>query len=244
MAGYRYFRYAEEVIEHFPNIRAGAIIAHGLKNGPSPVELKRRFAQEQKDTLARIGETPLSEIETLSAWRGAFRAFGVNPTKSRSAPEALLRRLTKKGDIPSINTLVDIGNLVSIRYALPAAVFDTVRLHGGITVRFARGEEPFAPIFADELQHPEPGEVIFCDEQDTVVARRWCWRQSDDSAARETTSEAIIVMEAQHESSEEMVRAALGDWQALLEEFAGGKYQSGLLFKEQPVFSEEQNGGY
>lgn len=243
MAGNRYFRYAEEIIQRFPDIRAGAIIARGLHNGPSTEELKLRFEQEQKDTLVRIGETPLSEIETLAAWRGAFRAFGVNPTKSRSAPEALLRRLTKKGSIPSINTLVDIGNLISIRYALPTAVFDTVRLHGGITVRFAHGEEPFAPIFADELQHPDPGEVIFCDEQDTVVARRWCWRQSDESAARETTSEAIIVMEAQHAGSEEMVRAALGDCQALLEEFAAGVYRSGLLFKEQPIFSEEQNGG-
>ncbi len=53
----------------------------------------------------------LSELPTLSAWRQAFRRFGANPTKHRSAAEALLRRL-QKGDIPGINTLVDIGNLV------------------------------------------------------------------------------------------------------------------------------------
>ena len=74
--------------------------------------------------LARIGETPLSELPTLAAWRRAFRAFGVDPTAYRSAAEALLRRLTKQGSIPSINALVDIGNLVAIRYGLPVAMFD------------------------------------------------------------------------------------------------------------------------
>ena len=72
----------------------------------------------------RIGETPLSQIPSLAAWRSVFRGFGLDPTQYRGAAEALLRRLTKKGEIPSVNTLVDIGNLVSIRYALPVALFD------------------------------------------------------------------------------------------------------------------------
>ena len=55
----------------------------------------------------------------------------------RPSPEealALLRRLTKKGDIPSINAVVDICNLVSIRYALPVAAFDLAAITGGVTV--------------------------------------------------------------------------------------------------------------
>ena len=37
------------------------------------------------------------------------------------------------GDIPSINTLVDIGNLVSIRYVLPIAIVDTGPPGNGVT---------------------------------------------------------------------------------------------------------------
>lgn len=33
-------------------------------------------------------------------------------------------RLGRHGDIPAINTLANIGNLVSIRYAMPLAVFE------------------------------------------------------------------------------------------------------------------------
>ncbi len=89
---------------------------------------KQLSLDEQQGTLRRIGDTPLSQIPSLVAWRAVFRSFGVDPTQYRSAAEALLRRLTKKGDIPSINLLVDLGNLVSIRYALPVAVFDTSSL--------------------------------------------------------------------------------------------------------------------
>ena len=96
----------------------------GVSNGPSAPALVAAFEAEQAAALARLGDTPLSEVPSLAAWRRAFRAFGTDPTGYRSAAEALLRRLTKQGSIPSINTLVDIGNLVSIRYALPVAMFD------------------------------------------------------------------------------------------------------------------------
>ena len=82
-----------------------------MTNRPTPPELLALYQSEQKKVLAEIGDTPLSELKSLAAWRSAFRGFGVNPTKYRSAAEALLRRLTKKGDIPSINTLVDICNM-------------------------------------------------------------------------------------------------------------------------------------
>jgi DNA/RNA-binding domain of Phe-tRNA-synthetase-like protein len=63
--------------------------------------LEAAYRAEQQAVIARIGSRPLSEIESLAAWRSAFRAFGVEPTQYRSAAEALLRRLTKKGDIPA-----------------------------------------------------------------------------------------------------------------------------------------------
>ena len=167
-----YFTYFDEVLADYPNITACAIIATGLNNPPTNKELKELYFKQQKETIEEIGDTPLSEIESLAAWRGAFRKFGVNPTKYRSAPEALLRRLTKKGDIPSINTLVDIGNLISIRYRLPTAVFDTSQVKGGIRVHHSTGKEHFTPLFEKEVTHPNEGEVVFSDENDMVVARR------------------------------------------------------------------------
>ncbi|MFC1936558.1 B3/4 domain-containing protein [Chloroflexota bacterium] len=232
------FRYHDQIIEQFPLARAGVILAQGLENGPSPGGLKEAFFQEQRAALDSIGETPLSELPTLSAWRGAFRKFGINPTKYRSAAEALLRRLTKKGDVPSINTLVDIGNLVSIRYRLPVAVFDVAQLAGGITVHIADGTERFTPLFETEVEHPEVGEVVFSDPTGLVVARRWCWRQSDESAARPGTQAVVICTESQHEGGQVDVENALSDLVALIGKFAGGDLVTGFVGPERSALGE------
>jgi len=229
------FTYHRGVLDAFPNTVGGVILASDLTNPATPESLLGDYSAQQEATLAHIGSTPLSELASLAAWRSVFRQFGVNPTKYRSAPEALLRRLTKKGDIPSINTLVDIANMISIRYILPVAVFDTQHLQGGMTVHFADGSERFTPLGASEVEHPEKDEVVFSDANKLVVARRWCWRQSAESAAGESLTSAIITVEAQHDSGRQEVEAALSDLQGLLKSYAGGTLHAGVLDYQTPT---------
>ena len=234
------FRYDAAILERFPAVTGGVILATDLRNGPTPEPLRAAYLEEQRTTLARIGETPLSQLPTLAAWRGAFRRFGVDPTQCRSAAEALLRRLTKKGDIPSINALVDLGNLVSIHYALPVAVFDTRPLTGPLTVRFATGDERYTPLGQpDVTEHPTAGEVVFADDAGLVFAERWCWRQSDQSAARNDTAAVVITVEAQHEGARAEIAAALADLLALLEAYAGGQVISAILGTQRSELSDE-----
>lgn len=232
------FQYDKALLAKFPNTVGGVIIAQNMSNAPSSDELLTIYLAEQKAVYEKIGDTPLSQINSLSAWRSTFSAFGVNPTQTRSAAEALLRRLTKKGDIPSINRLVDIGNLVSIRYAVPVAVFDTRELEGTLTVRFADGTERFTELGSEEIKHPEIGEVIFADDTGLVFARRWCWRQSLQSAAQLDTVNAIITVEAQHENGFADIENAVSDLLDFLKQFAKGDYQSDILTKVHPALSE------
>ena len=231
------FRYDNELLARYPGIIGGVILARGITNGPTPGSLLAAYQAEQRATLQRLGSTPLSQIPALAAWRSAFRGFGVDPTQYRSAAESLLRRLTKKGDIPSINLLVDLGNLVSIRYALPVAVFDTRALQGTVTVHFAGGSERYTTLGQSEVDHPEPGEVVFSDETGLVIARRWCWRQSDQSAAQEDTTEAIITVEAHHADGHKDIEAALNDLLELLHKYAGGSFTAGILGAKNPAIS-------
>jgi DNA/RNA-binding domain of Phe-tRNA-synthetase-like protein len=228
------FRYHPDLLNRFPNICGGVILVQGLNNAPTPPDLLQAYQTEQHAVLVKIGGQPLSEIPSLASWRAAFRLFGVDPTKYRSAAEALLRRLTKKGDIPSISALVDLCNLVSIRYGLPVAAFDVRALSGAVTVRFAAGDEAFTAHDAPEPEHPEPGEVIFADPAGLVVARRWCWKQSLESTVQLDTRDAILTVEAQHPGGQQDIQAALKDLSILLERFVGGNFKGGVLNKDQP----------
>lgn len=229
------FQYHPGILTRYPQIVGGAILARDVTNGPTPANLLALYQAEQQLVLQRIGTTPLSQIESLAAWRRAFRGFGVDPTQYRSASEALLRRLTKKGDIPSINLLVDIGNLVSIRYGLPVAVFERRALQGPVTVHFADGSERYSELGENEEDHPEPGEVVFSDETKLVIARRWCWRQSESSAAVAQTRECLVTVEAHHATGHQDIEAALHDLLVLLKEYAGGTFTSAILDARHPA---------
>lgn len=214
------FRYAPEIVERFPGVAGGVLDVRGVANGPSPAPLVEAFEEEQASVLVRLGDTSLSEVPSLAAWRRAFRAFGVDPTGYRSAAEALLCRLTKQGSIRSIGTLVDIGNLVSIRYGLPLAVFDRASITGSLTVRVATGDESFTDLGSGSVETPDAGEVIFVDEAGRVAARRWCWRQSAESASTASTTEVLVTVEGHHDGARTDVAAAVADLVALLRAYA------------------------
>jgi DNA/RNA-binding domain of Phe-tRNA-synthetase-like protein len=233
------FRYDPAIVERFPSIVGGVIHATGVTNGPTSSDLARAFGDRQSDVRARIGATPLSELPTLGAWRRAFRGFGVDPTQYRSAAEGLLRRLTKQGELPSIGTLVDLANMVSIKSALPVAVFDLDATRGGIVVRFAVGDEPWSDLGSSTTERPEPGEVIFVDAAGVVAARRWCWRQSALSAARDDTTEILVTVEGHHDDAVEDIDRALDDLDELIGTYAAPRsVRRAVLMAADPAYDD------
>jgi DNA/RNA-binding domain of Phe-tRNA-synthetase-like protein len=67
----------------------------------------------------------LSSHPPIKAMRLLFRAAGTDPTKYRPSSEALLRRLVKGEEMPSINPIVDISNCLSAELAVPVCVMAT-----------------------------------------------------------------------------------------------------------------------
>ncbi len=231
------FEYHSEVVRKHPGIVGGIVLGTGLVNGATPPDLLEVFRTEQTQVMRRCDGLSWGDIEALAAWRSAFRRFGVEPTRYRSAAEALLRRLVKTGSLPSINKLVDIGNLISIRYALPIAVIDRRRVHGTIEVRFADGGERFTNLGGEDGDPIVPGEVIFTDAAAAVIARRWCWRQSAESAAVFDTTEILVTIESQHAGGAQDVTQAVTDLIELLGRHAGGSYNYAVLNAERRSFT-------
>jgi DNA/RNA-binding domain of Phe-tRNA-synthetase-like protein len=99
---------------------------------------------------------------------------------------------------------------------MPVAVFDQANIAGSTTVRFATGAESFTDLGSTDSVHPDPGEVIFVDGKGVVSARRWCWRQSAQSATGRTTVDALIVVEGHHDTARRDVESALTDLDSLL----------------------------
>ena len=97
--------------------------------------------------LRRSGE--LGEL--VSAVRGMYRRFGVDPTKTRPSSEALLRRLRKGGPLPRVNSAVDVCNWCSVETQLPFGLYDRERIEGDIVLRVGREGEAYDGIRKDAV---------------------------------------------------------------------------------------------
>ena len=102
-------------------------------------------------------------------------------------------------------------------------------LTGVVSVQFATGSETFFPLGSSKGENPQSGEVIFMDEAGLVLARRWCWRQSDRTASQADTTHVLVAVEAQHQDSRETIQRAQGDLIELITQYAGGSLISGIL---------------
>ena len=105
-------------------------------------------------------------------------------------------------------------------------------------MRFAAGTESFTDLGSGERETPAQGEVIFIDDASLVSARRWCWRQSAESASGPDTTEVLVTVEGHHDGAEADVRAAVADLEALLRDHAHpASMVSGVVTAQSPVFA-------
>lgn len=192
-----HFEHSFEIWQEFPELVAGIVQTSGIT---SAADVDAAIATLVETARARLGDESESGLPEIQAWRRAFARMGLKPTQYRCAAESLLRRFRKEGELPRIHPLIDLCNAASLAFAIPVAVFDVASIDDHIQVRHATGDERYLS-FAGEVEHPDPGEVIFADAAGQVHARRWTHRQSGASAIRNTTTDVLIVAEAMHASA-------------------------------------------
>jgi len=210
-----HFEHSGEIWRDFPELVPGVLFADGLSASAVTGDRAARFTAVARSRLANGSEAELPEVQ---AWRRAFSRMGLKPTQYRCASESLLRRWRKEGSLPELHPLVDLCNAISLAFAIPVAVFDVSKIADGLCVRYADGDEDYLT-FSGETEHPAPHEVIFADAARRVHARRWTNRQSGWSAVQDSTTAALIVAEAMHDSAasdvRELTAAVAGELEAV-----------------------------
>ena len=82
----------------------------------------------------------------MAAAQAAYRVFGVNPKRYPPASEALIKRLLDGRSLPSVNTLIDINNLLSIRIRSPVGSYSVEPIRGSVIYRRGQAGETFVSI--------------------------------------------------------------------------------------------------
>ena len=172
-------------------LSVSASIAALIRAGALCCDVARAVGRD--DTL----DAPLAQAELaaranqsldIGPSRQLYRAFGLDPTRTRPSSEALLRRVRRGEGIPRINTLVDLCNWGSLEVQLPYGLYDLDRVEPPVELRRGGPDEAYQGIRKDEV-HLD-GRPVLAD------ARGPFGNPSSDSARTMVTEAArrVLVM--------------------------------------------------
>jgi DNA/RNA-binding domain of Phe-tRNA-synthetase-like protein len=228
-----FYSIANDVFEKFPGYVRGVVLAYGVSNSDSPPELVGLLRDAEVSVRDRLDKDGLVDHPRISSWREAYRSFGAKPSKFRSSIEAMVRRVLSNNELPTINTLVDIGNVLSLRYLVPTGGHAIDEVEQDIILRPATGEETFVPFGSDQAEHPDPGEIIFT-EGNTVLTRRWSWRQANHTLTLLSTTAIEFNIDGLPPIPESEVKEICQETMDMVGRFCGGRMNFEILSQQNP----------
>ena len=94
----------------------------------------------------------IKDMTTIHATREAYKKCGKDPSRYRPSGEALCRRILRGISLYQIDTLVDLINLVSIRFGYSIGGFDADKIVGdALVLGIGKAGEPYEGIGRGEL---------------------------------------------------------------------------------------------
>lgn len=173
----------------YPDIRLGL-----LQFQADVKELDKNFWECMNHTvLPQVQKTiegkQCNEIPGVKGSRAAYKAFGRNPGRYRVSSEALLRRVRRGDALYTINSVVDVNNLLSIESGLSVGSYDLDQIHGTITFRKAEKGQGYTGIGKDFLDMENM--LVLADEEGIFGSS-----MSDSTRAmvKEQTKNVLLVL--------------------------------------------------
>jgi DNA/RNA-binding domain of Phe-tRNA-synthetase-like protein len=221
---------AQDVLDMFPDLRIGIVAGRNVNNTGSNADLENIKQVEGARVRQNLTNDSLAQLPQITAWRETYRRFGSKPNSFRPTAEALLRRIIRGEDIPTISTAVDAYLAVEAEFYLPIGGYDLAHIVGDITLRLSPGEEPFTPIGGGEAEEKTyAGEVVYADAE-KILTRRWNYRDCDAAKITQASQDIALFCEATlPDITIDQLRDCTGRLGGYLQRFCGGSISSQLI---------------
>jgi DNA/RNA-binding domain of Phe-tRNA-synthetase-like protein len=223
-----------EIFDIFPGTLLGVVTFENIDNHGSHAEVMSTLREEEMRIAEKFVGNVVQDHPQIAVWRETYRKFGAKPKDYPSSIENLVRRVVKGHPVPHINLVVDLYNLISLRYLVPAGGEDLDCIQGDVELCFAgQAEAPVRMLGEDEEHPPKPGEVIYKDRI-SAICRRWNWKEAERTKYSEDSSSGFLVIEGLPPVDRPLVEKAIDDLSALLVKYCGGKVKTGFVDVHNP----------
>lgn len=183
----------KEILQHYPSLHLGAIILKNFDNSKriSVIESLLRGANEEK--IRDFSGKKIEEDPRVKVWKKTYKSFDFDDKNHFSNLEDLLKKAIGGKGKASGNSLVDICNLIALKYCIPIQAHDIDELSGNLRLTYAAGSEYFVEEGKKAIK-VKSGEVVYRDDAG-VLSRGWNWQFSARDKISTNTNNALVLFE-------------------------------------------------
>jgi DNA/RNA-binding domain of Phe-tRNA-synthetase-like protein len=203
-------------------LRAGAVVFHNVRVGPSGPDLRAEMAAQAAAIRRRFASpAAVRSAPQVAAFHEVLRKVGVNPRRDQPSIDRLLTYALKRGDLPAVNSLVDAYNLVSVRSCCSLGAHDLDRIALPVSLRLLTGREGFTPLGSTAEAAVTAGEYGYVDASDRLLCRLDVV-QAEFSKVTCDTRNALLIIEGTTAHPPEALRQTFTDAMTQVLRHCGG----------------------
>jgi lysyl-tRNA synthetase class 2 len=211
--------YDNAVVTAFPGLKHAISVIEGVNIKDADPEVLI-FVSE---TLQSLNPSESKEnSKKLKAYKKLFKGFGVDPSKKKPSPIALIDRLSAGKDFPKVNSIVDIYNALVVKHECSIAAFDRDKIQSPLTLRFSKEGDEFQGIGTDIAMSLKVDKLCYFDGNNVCITQNYNYRDSDISKVDTNTNNLILVVDGNKEHSLKDLEIIMGELQELVLQYCGG----------------------
>lgn len=123
------------------------VIAYTMNvNNSKSMEVDCYIDKLSKEYINKYEMAEIVNIPKLKETRDGYKKLGKDPSHTRPACEALLRRVVKGSGLYRLGDIIDLGNILSLLTNRSVCVVDLDKIVGDVYIRIGKENEPYEGI--------------------------------------------------------------------------------------------------
>lgn len=189
------------------------------------INIKKKTGPLQKYKKDIINSLDLDEIAKKRSVQKYYEAFTeYDRGDAVPSPVNLINIVNKSNNIPNINSLVDIYNLLSLKYGIVMGAYDKKAIKGRILYKIADGNEVFIPVKNKKNEKIYEGEWVIADESNMVITRMLS-KQAEAVAVNKDSKDIIICIQGNPEISNDELAGIAKELIKEIVKYCEGRYK-------------------
>lgn len=202
-------------------LKAKGVVIEGIDNK----NMSEAYQNYRKEEISRLFEKYVNvkakEDPIVEGFYALHSKVHVRRRNNAPSVETLIRLLQKREDLPHINKVVDIYNIISTDLKISLGAHDIDKIDGNVTLKIQDGTERFVPLGSDEAQEVKAGEYSYIDEANDIICHLEI-RQVNKTLVDENTKNIFIIVQGNEVTSDELLEKTCQQLIEIITKYCGG----------------------